>query len=275
MRIVVLSSSPYSETGCAMAARMARLGYVPAGALVLPTFDRGTLLRKIGQWGVRGAIRYARTKANYGNGSGRQRVNNPHLESLLTYKGGVFRNFREVSAFYDFPLVVCANQNAPEAVAQLKKWSPDVLIFTGGNILRKQVLGIPRLGVLNAHLGLLPEVRGMSSVEWSLLNGVPVGVTVHYMDAGIDTGPILLRSEFPEAARCVSLADLRTRLIAFGIEKSVEVVVGLERGTMHPTPQSDIDTNRQFFVMHDWLRASAAERLTNSRVAVVASAAHE
>ena len=72
MRIVVLSSSPYSETGCAMAARMARLGYVPAGALVLPTFDRGTLLRKIGQWGVRGAIRYARTKANYGNGSGRQ-----------------------------------------------------------------------------------------------------------------------------------------------------------------------------------------------------------
>jgi Formyl transferase len=271
MRIVVLSSSSYSETGCAMAVRMARLGHVPVGALVLSTFDRRTLLRKMGQWGVRGAIRYARTKVNYGNGDGHQRVNNLHLESLLTYKSGVFRNFREVSAFYDFPLAVCANQNEPEAVAQLKKWSPDVLIFTGGNILRKQVLNIPRLGVLNSHLGLLPEVRGMSSVEWSLLNGAPVGVTVHYMDAGIDTGPILLRSEFPEGARCESLADLRDRLIAFGIEKMGEVVVGLDRGTIGPTPQSDLETDRQFFVMHDWLRTKAAEKLANGCVAAVAS----
>ena len=53
MRIVVLSSSVYSETACAMAVRMARLGHVPVGALTLPTLDRGTLLRKLGQWGVR------------------------------------------------------------------------------------------------------------------------------------------------------------------------------------------------------------------------------
>ncbi len=50
---------------------------------------------------------------------------------------------------------------------------------------------MPRLGILNVHLGLLPEVRGMSSPEWSLLQGVPLGITFHYMDAGIDTGPVL------------------------------------------------------------------------------------
>ena len=53
MRIVVLCSSEYSETACAMAVRLAKLGHVPVGALALSTLDRGTLLRKLGQWGVR------------------------------------------------------------------------------------------------------------------------------------------------------------------------------------------------------------------------------
>ena len=62
MRIVILCSSVYSETACAMAVRMARLGHVPVGALALSTLDRGTLLRKLGQWGARDVARYARTK---------------------------------------------------------------------------------------------------------------------------------------------------------------------------------------------------------------------
>ena len=62
MRIVVLCSSVYSETACAMAVRMAKLGHVPVGALAPSTLDSGTLLRKLGQWGARDVIRYARAK---------------------------------------------------------------------------------------------------------------------------------------------------------------------------------------------------------------------
>jgi methionyl-tRNA formyltransferase len=134
------------------------------------------------------------------------------------------------------------------------------------------LLDVPRLGVLNVHLGLLPEVRGMSSPEWSLLIHVPVGVTIHYIDAGIDTGPILQRCEFPDASRCESLSDLRNRLIAFGVEQVAEVVAGLDRGTISASPQSDLDEDHQFFVMHEWLQARAAERLTKRRsVAIVES----
>ena len=167
--------------------------------------------------------------------------------------------------FYGFSVAVCNDQNAPDSIARLKEWSPDLIIFTGGNILRKQLLEVPRLGVLNVHLGLLPEIRGMSSPEWSLLNHVPVGVTIHYMDAGIDTGPFLQRYEFPDVARCESLSDLRNRLIAFGLEKAAEVIAGLDQGTISATTQSDHDEDRQFFVMHEWLQARAAERLTKSR----------
>jgi len=270
MRIVVLCSSVYSETGCAMAVRMGELGHVPVGALALSSLNFETLLRKLGQWGTRNVIRYTRAKLIPHRGDGRTQVSNPHLRPLLKQGGGIFRSLREVAALYSFPVAVCDEQNAPDSIAQLRKWSPDLIIFTGGNILRKPLLDVPRLGVLNVHLGMLPEVRGMSTPEWSLLNHVPVGVTIHYVDAGIDTGPILQRCELPDAALCESLSDLRNRLITFGIEKVAEVVAGLDRGTISSAPQSDRDEDHQFFVMHEWLQARAAERFTNNRPTAVA-----
>lgn len=262
MRIVVLGSSVYSETACAMAVRMAKLGRVPVGALVLSTVNSGTFLRKVGQWGVQGVIRYARAKLIPHRSDMQAAVRNPYLQPLLQHQDGIFRSLREVAKSYGFPVAICSDQNAPDSIARLREWSPDLIIFTGGNILRKQLVDTARLGVLNAHLGMLPEVRGMSTPEWSLLNHVPVGVTIHYVDAGIDTGPILQRCEFSDAARSESLSDLRHRLIAFGVEKVAEVVAGLDRGMISATPQSSLDVDRQFFVMHEWLRARAAERYT-------------
>ncbi len=270
MRIVVLCSSVYSETGCAMAVRMAKLGRVPVGALALSTLDSGTLLRKLGQWGTREVIQYARAKLIRHPSDGQAVVRNPYLHPLLQHEGRIFRSLREVAKFYGFSLAICRDQNAPDSIARLREWSPDLIIFTGGNILRKKLLKVPRLGVLNVHLGLLPEVRGMSTPEWSLLNRIPVGVTIHYVDAGIDTGPILQRREFPDAARCDSLRDSRNRLIAFGVETAAEVVAGLDQGTISATPQSDLDRDRQFFVMHEWLQARAAERYTRNRPTSVA-----
>jgi folate-dependent phosphoribosylglycinamide formyltransferase PurN len=270
MRIVVLGSSVYSETACAMALRLAEIGYVPCGALVLSTLDRGTVMRKIGQWGVREVARYARTKLIPPQCDVQQQVRNPHLLPLLKHGDGLFRSLREVAASYGFPVAVCNDQNAPDSIARLRNWSPDLIIFTGGNILRKQLLEVPRLGVVNIHLGLLPEIRGMSSPEWSLLKNIPVGITIHYMDAGIDTGPILQQSELPDAPHCESLSNLRNRLIAFGVEKAGEVVAALDRGTISAIPQSNLEEDGQFFVMHEWLQARAGERLTRSRVPVIA-----
>ncbi len=274
MRIVVLASSVYSETACAMAARLAQAGHIPVGALSLRTLDPGTVLRKLGQWGVRGVAAYARTKLVPHRNAGQPPVQNPQLRHLLRQGDGAFRSLRAVAAFYLFPVAVCADQNGPDAIACLKEWSPDLIIFTGGNILRKQLLDVPRLGVLNVHLGLLPEIRGMSSPEWSLLKNVPIGITIHYIDAGIDTGPVLQRYEFPGLDRCESLSDLRNRLIAFGVEKVGDVVAGLDRGTISATPQSDLDRDNQFFVMHEWLQARAAERLARNRLPAVAGTVH-
>jgi folate-dependent phosphoribosylglycinamide formyltransferase PurN len=259
MRVAILCSSPYSETGCAVTARLAQLGHVPVGALTLPSWDRRTLLRKVGQWGLRDSLHYAITKLSPGKST--IQIRNPYLENALRHGDGVFRSLREVARGYGFPVVTCSDQNSARAVAQLKQWSPDLAIFTGGNILRDEVLKVPRFGILNSHLALLPEIRGMSSPEWSLLCGVPLGITVHFMDSGVDTGPILLRREFAGADGCDSLADLRNKMIAEGIEFIAEAVAGLDRGTISAVPQADREKDRQFFVMHERLKAVAARRL--------------
>lgn len=265
MRIVILSSSLYSETAAAMTARLAQTGHIPAGILALRTWHRSTILRKVAQWGPRRAATYARTKLLRPPAQpGHAQLENPHLLPLLEHNGKIFRTLREAADAYRIPVTVCNDQNSPNSLAALKQRSPDLLIYAGGNILRRPFLQIPRLGVLNAHLGLLPEVRGMSSPEWSLLQNISPGITIHYVDAGIDTGPILQRCEMPDPSRSNSLADLRHRLIAFGVEKMVDVVDALDRGTISATPQAELERDNQFFVMHEWLQARAAEHLATA-----------
>lgn len=274
MRIVILATSVYSETACAMAAHLAQSGYVPSAAIALRSLDSRTLQRKLGQWGARRFLGYARTKLlPRKNEDALARIVNPYLTSFLKYESKAFRSLREVGAYYDFPVAVCNDQNASRSIALLREWSPELIVFTGGNILRQPVLNLPRLGVLNVHLGFLPEVRGMSAPEWSLLANVPLGITIHYMNAGIDSGPVLGKFELPGARGCESLADLRNRLIAFGVEKTVEVVTGLDRGLISPKPQAQLDQDHQFFVMHEFLQRRAAACLVQNRRLAIPEAA--
>lgn len=261
MRVVILCSSPYSETGCAVAARVAQLGYVPVGALTLPSWDRTTLLRKIGQWGLRDSLNYAVSKLAPARHTTEAQIRNPYLEKTLRNANGIFRNLRDVARAYGFPIATCSEQNSQRAVAQLEQWVPDVAIFTGGNILRNEVLKVPRLGVLNSHLALLPEIRGMSSPEWSLLCRVPLGITIHFMDSGVDTGPILLRREFAVGSQCDSTADLRNRMIAEGIDLIAEALTALDRNEITAVRQADREKDNQYFVMHERLKTLATRQL--------------
>jgi folate-dependent phosphoribosylglycinamide formyltransferase PurN len=261
MRVAILCSSPYSETGCAAAARLAQLGYVPVGALTFPSWDRRTLLRKVGQWGIRDSLSYAIAKLAPPKRSTGAQIRNPYLEKTLRHGSEIFRSLRDVAGAYGFPVVTCSDQNSPRSVAQLKQWSPDAAIFTGGDILRDDVLKVPRLGVLNSHLALLPEIRGMSSPEWSLLRGVPLGITIHFMDSGVDTGPILLRRELAAVGECDSLADLRNRMIADGIDLIAEAVTALDRNEISAVPQADREKDNQYFVMHEQLKSLATRQL--------------
>ena len=87
----------------------------------------------------------------------------------------------------------------PEVVAQLMQQAPDIMVVVGyGQIIPQNVIDIPRFGIINVHGSLLPKYRGAGPIQWALANGESVtGVTTMQINAGLDTGNMLLKAETP------------------------------------------------------------------------------
>ena len=122
--------------------------------------------------------------------------------------------------------------------AQLAALQPDAIIVVGyGRIIPQWMIDLPRFGNLNLHASLLPKYRGAAPIQWAIANGESVtGVTTMRIDAGLDTGDILLQREIP-ILREDTAETLAPRLASVGAELMVETLRGLEGGQIQPTPQ--------------------------------------
>ncbi|MFZ0500351.1 MAG: methionyl-tRNA formyltransferase [Steroidobacteraceae bacterium] len=137
------------------------------------------------------------------------------------------------------PLAQPASLRSPEDRAELLAWKPDVLVVVAyGLILPQAVLDIPRLGCVNVHASSLPRWRGAAPIERALLAGdESTGVTVMQMDAGLDTGPVLLQRSVAIGPLDTGIS-LRARLAAEGAPLLLEALQGLADGTLRPRAQS-------------------------------------
>lgn len=126
----------------------------------------------------------------------------------------------------------------PEFVAKLRELAPDLSVVVAyGQILKPEVLDLPRLGSVNIHGSLLPELRGAAPVQWAIIRGKEAtGVTIMRMDAGLDSGPMLLRVEEPIEPD-ESACELSARLAEIGAEALVEALALIEAGELVPEPQ--------------------------------------
>lgn len=149
-----------------------------------------------------------------------------------------------------------------QALDLVRELRPDFAIHAGAGILRADLLRIPVFGTLNAHMGLLPRFRGMNVAEWAVILGEQPGCTVHFIDEGIDTGPIIARRTV-NTERCRSIDDLRAAVDAEQVKLLGEVVHALWQDAHTPirsNPQT-LENGQQFFRMHEDLRAILEERL--------------
>jgi methionyl-tRNA formyltransferase len=123
-------------------------------------------------------------------------------------------------------------------LALLREWRPDVMVVVAyGLILPRTVLQLPRLGCLNIHASLLPRWRGAAPIQRAILAGDrETGVTIMQMDAGLDTGPMLLREAIP-IARDDTGGSLHDGLAALGSRLIVDALARLEAGTLTAAPQ--------------------------------------
>ena len=107
----------------------------------------------------------------------------------------------------------------PEAVEQLKTYEADVFVVAAfGQILSQEILDMPRFGCINIHASLLPKYRGAAPIQWAIINGEEkTGVTIMQMDAGVDTGDMLFKSEVAIAPED-TYASLQDKLARAGAD---------------------------------------------------------
>jgi methionyl-tRNA formyltransferase len=124
----------------------------------------------------------------------------------------------------------------------LKRIAPDaVVIIAYGQIIPARLLAIPRLGWLNLHASLLPRYRGAAPIHWAIANGETItGLTTMQIDAGMDTGPMLLRREV-EIGPDETAPELAKRMSVVGAELIAESLLRFDRGEISPSPQEKKD----------------------------------
>ncbi len=169
----------------------------------------------------------------------------------------------ELVAGLGIPRHAVDDHNGPSCLERLAACDPDLVVLGGTGILRPPVLSVPPRGTINAHPGLLPWLRGSSSVAWALYKDLPVGSTVHYVDAGIDTGPILLQRELP-VRRGESYEQIVRRVLTLSGELMAEALMLVEGGAARARAQ-DLAAGETLRVIPAELLATAKKRLATGR----------
>ena len=129
-------------------------------------------------------------------------------------------------------------RNNLEFRAQLEAIAPDaILVVAYGRIVPDWMLALPRFGCINLHGSLLPKYRGAAPIQWAVANGETLtGVTTMRLDAGLDTGPMLLAEVVPIAPE-ENAADLFEALAEIGSKLMLKTLAGLEDGSVYPVEQ--------------------------------------
>ncbi len=124
---------------------------------------------------------------------------------------------------------------------ELRRYNADVIVVVAyGKILPKAVLDMPPHGCINVHASLLPRYRGAAPIQWAVLNGErESGVTTMYMDVGLDTGDMLLKSYCP-ITEDMTAGELHDALSVQGAALLSDTLKAMENGTLTRTPQTGI-----------------------------------
>jgi len=138
------------------------------------------------------------------------------------------------------PLIQPECLRAAEAMEQLRRWSPDLIVVAAfGQILRPEVLDLPRYDCINVHASRLPRWRGAAPINAAILAGdAETGVTIMRMDQGVDTGAILAQRAIPIAPEDTT-GTLNVKLAELGAGLLLETLPGYLSGEIKPHPQDD------------------------------------
>lgn len=174
-----------------------------------------------------------------------------------------FSAVKTAAAAHQIPVYQPKRIREPECVAYLKTFEADIMVVAAfGQILSEDILTMPRYGCVNVHASLLPKYRGASPIQWAVLNGDKIsGVTTMQMDAGIDTGDILEKTEIV-LDKDETGGSLFDKLSDAGAKLCVQTIAHIQDGTVTRTKQEETQATHVGMITKqmgkvDWTKSAA------------------
>ena len=135
-----------------------------------------------------------------------------------------------------------AKIRTPEFIEELRALAPELIVVVAfGQFLPKEILQLPKYGCINVHASLLPKYRGAAPIHYAVMNGEKEsGVTIMRMDKGMDTGAMLAKVA-ASIGENMTMGELHNELKVAGAQLLLEVIRGLEDGTIKDMPQNDAE----------------------------------
>jgi methionyl-tRNA formyltransferase len=120
--------------------------------------------------------------------------------------------------------------NDPETVAWVAARGPDLIVVCGAGLLRKEILAVPRIGVLNLHGGLVQFYRGLFTTDWAVYNGEPecIGATVHFVTLGIDDGGVVFQAR-PRLEITDNPSKCYEKVVGLGVQMMTAAIQLIDR----------------------------------------------
>jgi methionyl-tRNA formyltransferase len=145
------------------------------------------------------------------------------------------------------PTITVPNINDPACIAFIHEHAPQLIAVCGTTVIKHEVFSLAPRGAINIHTGITPEYRSADPIFWALYNGEPdkVGVTIHFVDRGIDTGPIIRQTAVPLHAQD-TLPSINARCIQRGAELYLEALDDIAAGTVHAVQRLGV-SGRAFY----------------------------
>ncbi|MGL5757161.1 MAG: methionyl-tRNA formyltransferase [Paraclostridium sp.] len=150
---------------------------------------------------------------------------------------------KELALKYDIEVYQPLKAREESFVNKLKEINPDLIVVVAfGQILPKSILDIPNFGCVNVHASLLPKYRGAAPLNWVIINGEEkTGVTTMYMDVGLDTGDMILKSEIPLDDE-ITAGELHDKMMIDGANVLKETIQLIAQGKAPREKQNDDET---------------------------------
>jgi methionyl-tRNA formyltransferase len=171
---------------------------------------------------------------------------------------------KEAALRLGLPIFQPERVRRPEAVEHLRALAPEAMVVVGyGQIIPQTIIDLAPLGIINVHASLLPKYRGAGPIQWAIINGeTRTGVTTMRINAGLDTGDMLLKAE-TEIDPDETAIELGRRLATMGADLLVKTVDGLARGTIRPEPQNSAEATHAPLLkkedgVMDWTQPAAS-----------------